>query len=85
MWQLCGYALADTDDELAINAVGISALRWRTRITWPLPELLEHLARSPVDLSSLRREFAATLPTTPRRRVTARPSRRTTGPNPDAA
>jgi len=61
LWQLCGYALADTDDAFAIRSVGLSALRWRTQATWPLGELLEALAGASVDLRSLRRDFAGLL------------------------
>jgi len=61
LWQLCGYALADTDDELAIKNVGLSALRWRTQATWPLCELLQAFAGTSIDLRFLRREFAMLL------------------------
>jgi hypothetical protein len=37
------------------------ALRWRTRVTSPLPELLGQLAGNPVDLRTLRHDFAAAL------------------------
>lgn len=58
LWQLVGYALADTTDEHAITAVGVSALRWRRRWTIALGELLNLLAGQPVDLADLRDEFA---------------------------
>jgi len=58
LWQLVGYALADTTDEHAITAVGVSALRWRRRWTIALGELLNRLAGQPVDLADLRDEFA---------------------------
>jgi hypothetical protein len=38
-WQLLGGALAGTTDAYAIKALGVSALRWRRRIIWPLDEL----------------------------------------------
>jgi hypothetical protein len=44
LWQLLGYALADTDDEYGIREVGIAALRWRSSISWPLEELFGDLA-----------------------------------------
>ena len=46
LWQLLGYALADTDDEYRIREVGIAALRWRSSISWPLEDLLNDLASS---------------------------------------
>lgn len=61
LWQLCGYALADTHDEHAIRRVGLSVLRWRARVTWPLSDLLEQLAGEPVSLETLRGELAALL------------------------
>lgn len=44
LWQLLGYALADTNDEYGIREVGIAALRWRSDISWPVEELLSELA-----------------------------------------
>ena len=61
LWQLCGYALADTENEYGITSVGISALRWRMQATWPLAELLDGLAGQHVDVNDLRRDFAAML------------------------
>lgn len=58
VWQLCGYALADTRDEMGITSVGISALRWRTRVSWPLEEFLGRLAGEPVRVADLREQFA---------------------------
>lgn len=74
LWQLIGYALADTQDEYGIREVGIAALRWRSSISWALEELLGDLApiapgavvegkiRSmapvPHDLDQLRADFA---------------------------
>jgi hypothetical protein len=74
LWQLLGYALADTDDQYGIREVGIAALRWRSQITWHLPELIAQLASAkaaqykkvdgqiieiePADLDTLRAEFA---------------------------
>jgi hypothetical protein len=59
LWQLCGYALADVNDEHGIKSVGFSALRWRTQIAWPIVELLGVLAGREIDLESMRRGFAA--------------------------
>jgi hypothetical protein len=59
LWQLCGYALADTHDEHAIKTVGISALRWRTQIAWGLTDLLSALAGRDTDIAGMRRGFAA--------------------------
>ena len=36
IWQLLGYALADTDDAYRITEVGVSALRWRPRWVYQL-------------------------------------------------
>lgn len=58
LWQVLGYALADATDEYGIAEVGVSALRWRTRVCWPLEELLTQLAGGPLDLPTARNEFA---------------------------
>lgn len=57
--QLCGYALADTEDYYGITAVGLSVLRWRSRVVWDLQELLDEMAGTPVAVSEMRSEFAA--------------------------
>lgn len=57
LWQLVGYALADTDDEFGLREVGISALRWRTRITWPLEDLLTELSGRKQSLETWRASF----------------------------
>lgn len=74
LWQLLGYVLADTSDEHAIREVGIVAPRWRSSISWPVGDLINHLtlgapgkplareifssALGPPDLAGLRAEFA---------------------------
>lgn len=74
LWQLLGYALADTNDFYGIREVGIAALRWRSSISWTIEELMSDLApRGPIvrvagkigvptpvthDLAELRAEFA---------------------------
>lgn len=74
LWQLAGYALADSTDKYEIREVGIAALRWRSEVSWPLTDLLEELApgppvglrvlgdgaprREPIDLAALRGDFA---------------------------
>lgn len=59
LWQLLGYALADTEDEFEIQRVEIGALRWRVSVSWPLEELTSQLsAGRPETLSELRRSFA---------------------------
>jgi hypothetical protein len=72
IWQLCGYALADTNDQYKIRSVGLSALRWRTQCSWALDELFPMLAGEPVSVENLRHDFAAVLEvsTKPRRRRT---------------
>ena len=44
LWQLLGYALADTEDKFGIREVGIAALRWCSSISWPLKDLMHGLA-----------------------------------------
>lgn len=58
LWQLAGYALADTPDEHCIRRVGISALRWRRRWIVSLDYLLASLAGLPVNVTELRNEFS---------------------------
>jgi hypothetical protein len=74
LWQLIGYAMADTKDHFAIREVSIAALRWRSTVSWPLKDLLDELApgsqaeprtvggstprRKLVDLPGLREDFA---------------------------
>jgi len=74
LWQLLGYALADTNDKYGIREVGIAALRWRSSISWPVEEFLSDLAPAaaetavegkissfasgPHDLDQLRADFA---------------------------
>jgi hypothetical protein len=77
LWQLAGYALADTNDEHQIREVGIAALRWRSSVSWRLEDFFAELGpgppaslklvngmpleSEPVDISTLRREFAQVL------------------------
>ena len=69
LWQLVGYALADTDDEHRIQDVGVSALRWRRRWICGLEDLLERWAGRPFALDAARADFAEIA-------VTARAARR---------
>lgn len=80
LWQLVGYALADSADEYEIREVGIAALRWRSTVSWPLKDLLEELNpgppaklriiggssphRKPIDLAALRGDFARVVAST---------------------
>ncbi len=73
LWQLIGYALADSTDQYRIREVGIAALRWRSVVSWRLIDLLDELApgpsaslvvlggdsphREPIDLAALRGDF----------------------------
>jgi hypothetical protein len=72
IWQLAAYLLADDQDEYGLHSVGVIALRWRTRITWPATNLLATLSGKRVDEISIadwRHDFAAILPAErPRRR-----------------
>ena len=74
LWQVLGYALCDTDDEYGIRRVGVSAVRWRRRVSWGLDELIEALAAGvpAPGLDALRREFAAVVDEAGRR-VRVRP------------
>ena len=70
LWQLVGYALADTHDEHAIQRVGVSALRWRRRWICDLEDLLERLAGRPFavdDACAELAKIAATAPSARRR------------------
>lgn len=58
IWQLCGYVLADTNDDYRIRQVALSALRWRNRVVWDLGELMCNLAGGRVQLAAMRRDFA---------------------------
>lgn len=58
LWQIVGYALADTNDRHGLQTVGVSALRWRRRWIVGLDEIVERLAGQPVRVSVLRRELA---------------------------
>jgi len=86
LWQLAGYALADTPDHFEIREVGISALRWRSEISWELADFLEALAPGPpatlevlgrgkvkrdrIDIEQLRQGFAEAIPKPRGRRTT---------------
>lgn len=87
LWQLAGYALADTPDHFEIREVGISALRWRSEISWEFADFLEALAPGPpatlevlgrgkvkrdrIDIERLRQGFAEAI-SKPRGRRTTR-------------
>jgi hypothetical protein len=65
IWQLVGYALADTDNAFQIEALGITALRWRTRHVWAIRELVANLSgvtTERIDLAQWRREFEEVVP-----------------------
>jgi hypothetical protein len=62
LWQLVGYALADTEDRYGIRRVEIGALRWRSTVSWSLSQLLADLSADPPgELADLRVSFAATV------------------------
>jgi hypothetical protein len=61
IYQLIGYALLDVDARYAISSVGIHALRWRSRWTMDLDELLLRLSGTPRDVSAWRTMFARVL------------------------
>lgn len=75
--QLVGYVLADSNDDYAIRAVAIGALRWRSRTDWPLADLLEELADGESgNLDDLGTEFAEMVETDARRPTERREARR---------
>lgn len=61
IYQLVGYALLDTDDRYKITGVGIHALRWRTRWTVALDDLLLGLSGVQRNLGDWRAMFAGAL------------------------
>ncbi len=61
LWQLLGYALADTEDHHQIRTAGISALRWRARAIWQVDALLEQISAGPTRPIAEWREMFATL------------------------
>jgi DNA-binding transcriptional ArsR family regulator len=63
VYQLVGYALADLYDWYGIGSVGIHALRWRTRWTMSLEDLLFRLSGVERPVPEWRERFSETLPT----------------------
>ena len=63
VYQLVGYALADLDNWYGIRSVGIHALRWRTRWTISLGDLLRRLSGVDRPVLEWRERFSATLRT----------------------
>jgi hypothetical protein len=61
LFQLVGYVLLDFHDEFNIREVALFNARYGDLATWDLQELLDSLAGHPVDLSTLRSEFARLL------------------------
>jgi hypothetical protein len=61
IYQVIGYALLDIDDRYNITGVGIHALRWRTRWTAALDDLLLRLSGVQRNLEDWRATFAAAL------------------------
>ena len=61
VWQLAGYALADTRDSLGIRSVGMYFARHGQLLAWPLRDYLSALAGRRIAVRALRREFAAML------------------------
>ncbi len=62
IYQLLGYTLADLHDWYGIRRVGIQALRWRTRWTMPVDELLQRLSGTAQSLAAWRQRFASVFP-----------------------
>lgn len=59
--QLLGYALMDYSDTYQLHTVAIYAARFGHYAPWPLEQLGHQLAGHPIDLPSLRKEFAQVL------------------------
>ncbi|MEO3747932.1 hypothetical protein [Plantactinospora sp. B5E13] len=59
--QLLGYVLLDYSDSFALDTVAIYAARFGAYTSWPLADLCAELAGHPVDLPTLRKEFAGVL------------------------
>jgi hypothetical protein len=57
MHELLGYLLLDYDNDYHLDALGVYSARYAYLAVWPLAELLEELAGSPVDLTVARAEF----------------------------
>lgn len=63
VYQLIGYALLDFDDALGIRRVGFYHARVPALLTWDFQEMLDEAAGQTVDITSLRHDFRAVLPT----------------------
>lgn len=60
LWQVVGYALADTNDVHGIHSLGIAALRSGRSVTWSVEELMGTLGAPPRrSLEEWRHDFAS--------------------------
>ncbi|GGM28385.1 hypothetical protein GCM10011608_11450 [Micromonospora sonchi] len=59
--QLLGYTLMDYSDRYGLHTVAVYAARFGHLATWPIAELGERMAGHPINLTSLRAEFAQVL------------------------
>ena len=66
LWQILGYALADTDDEFDIREVGFYFSRQGVQVSWDLGALLSLLSESSQDLAASRARFGEVLEGLPR-------------------
>lgn len=57
LWQMLGYVLADTDDELEIEEVGFIWPRWRFRSRWRVEDLIAIVGGHETGVEALRRSF----------------------------
>lgn len=57
LWQLLGYALADSDDQHGIREVGFLWPRWRKQSVWGLEHLLAITGGHETSLAALRGSF----------------------------
>jgi hypothetical protein len=60
-WQLLGYTLADADDSLSIQEVGIYFSRHGIQVVWPLKTLMELMSGKRKEPNEVRERFQAVL------------------------
>jgi hypothetical protein len=63
LWQLLGYAMADADDFLSIQEVGIYFSRHGIQVVWPLKTLMELMSGKRKEPNEVRERFQVVLQT----------------------
>lgn len=56
-----GYALMDYSNAFALHSLAIYSTRFGYLASWPIDQLTAQLAGGPLDLATLRQEFARVL------------------------